>query len=100
MSWTVHRLQPVFRIIEFHRRIHILHVIALVAGNLPEIAPHVMWGKHHIVTATDTLFAHPVFHGLADQAALRMPEDQARAGDLLNGEEVELLAENAMIARL
>ncbi len=31
-------------------------------------------------------------------AALRMPEDQSRTGNLLNRKQVELLAENAMIA--
>src|SRR5882672_5496164 len=59
-----------------------------------------MRGKHHIVTATDTFFAHPVFHRLANQTALRMPEDQPRTGDLLNGKQVELLAKNAVIASL
>ena len=59
-----------------------------------------MRGKHHIVTATDTFFAHPVFHRLADQAALGMPEDEARTGDLLDGKQIELLAEDAMVASL
>ncbi len=51
-----------------------------------------------IVTATDTFFAHPVFHDLADNAALGMPEDEARPGNVLDGEEVKLLAKEAMVA--
>jgi hypothetical protein len=51
-----------------------------------------------MVAAADTLVAHPVFHDFADHGALGMPEDEAGAGDLLNAEEVELLAEEAMIA--
>src|SRR6202012_4553871 len=43
---------------------------------------------------------HPVLHRLADEATLGVPEDEARARDLLDGEEVELLAEDAVIARL
>ena len=56
--------------------------------------------KTMLVAAADAFLAHPVFHGLADEAALGMPEDEAGAGDLLDGEEVELLAEDAVVARL
>ena len=56
--------------------------------------------KTMLVAAADALVAHPVFHGLADEAALGMPEDEAGAGDFLDGEEVELLAEDAVVARL
>src|ERR1035437_1929746 len=59
-----------------------------------------MRSEDHIVTATDTFFAHPVFHQLSDDAALGMPEDKAGTGDVLNGEEVELFAQHAMVAAL
>ncbi len=75
-------------------------VEALVAGDLPQLAAHDVRREDHIVAAADAFVAHPVFHRLADQAALGMPEDQARARDLLDGEQVELLAQHAMIARL
>ena len=54
--------------------------------------------KTMLIAAADALVAHPVFHDLADDAALGMPEDEAGAGDLLDAEEVELLAEDAMVA--
>ena len=44
--------------------------------------------------------AHPVFEHLADDAALGMEEDQARAGELLNAEQIEFLAELAVVALL
>ena len=69
-------------------------------ADLPQLAPHDVRRKHHIVTAPDTFFAHPVFHRLANQPALGMPEDQPRARDLLDREQVELLAQHAMVARL
>ena len=41
-----------------------------------------------LVTAAQALVAHPVLHDFADHGAAGMPEDQARAGELLNAEEV------------
>src|SRR6266851_75861 len=72
----------------------------LVPRDLPKIPPHDVRRINHLVTATDTFFAHPIFHGLTDQPALRMPEDQPRARDLLNRKQVELLAQHTMVARL
>ncbi len=51
-----------------------------------------------LVAAAETLVAHPVFHHFADDAALGVPEDKARAGEVLNAEEIELLAQHAMVA--
>ena len=97
---AVHRLEPVLRVVELHGRVHVLRVVALVAGDLPELAAHDVRREDHLVAAADALVAHPVLHRLADEAALGVPEDEARAGDLLDGEEVELLAEDAVVARL
>ena len=68
--------------------------------DLPQFPAHDVWRKHQTVTATDTFFAHPVFHRLADQPALGMPEDQPRARDLLYRKQVQLFAQHAMVARL
>ena len=57
-----------------------------------------MGREDHGIAALDALFAHPVFHDLANDGALGMPEDEAGTGELLNAEEVELLAEEAMVA--
>src|SRR4029077_5599140 len=53
-----------------------------------------------IVAALHERVAEPVFHFAANDAALRMPEDEAGAGVFLDAEEIELLAEAAMVAAL
>jgi hypothetical protein len=53
-----------------------------------------------IVAALEEFFPEPVFNNFADQAALGMPENEARAGFFLNAEELEFDAEFAMIAAL
>jgi hypothetical protein len=55
-------------------------------------------GVDQQIAAAEALVAHPVFHDFADHGALGMPEDEAGAGELLNAEEVELLAEQAVVA--
>ena len=52
------------------------------------------------VAALQVLVAHPVFQLLADDAALGMEEDQPRPGQFLDAEQVQLLAELAMVALL
>jgi hypothetical protein len=71
-----------------------------MAGDLPELTAHDVRREDHLVAAAEALVTHPVLHGLADEAALGVPEDEARAGDLLYGEEVELLAEDAVVSGL
>ena len=97
---TVHRLHAIFRVVQFHGGEHVLRVVAFVAGGLPQIDARDVRGVDQRVAALQVLVAHPVFHLFADEAALGMPEDQARAGELLDGEQVELLAEHAMVALL
>ena len=69
-----------------------------MAADLPEFAAHDVRRVDELVAAAEALVAHPVFHDLADDGALGMPEDEAGAGELLNAEEVELLAQDAMVA--
>ena len=57
-----------------------------------------MRGVDQLVAAPQALVAHPLFHDLAHHGAFGVPEDESGAGNFLNGEEVELLAQNAMIA--
>ena len=97
---TVHGLHAVFRVVQFHGGEHVLRVVAVVAGGLPEVGAGDVRGEDERVAAAEILVAHPVFHLFADEAALGMPEDEAGAGELLNGEQVELLAEQAMVALL
>ena len=100
VAGAVHRLEAVLGVVQLHGRVHVLRVVALMAGDLPELAAHDVRREDHMVAAAETLLAHPVFHRLADEPALGVPEDEASAGDLLNAEEVKLLAEDAMVAGL
>src|SRR5271169_4248026 len=52
------------------------------------------------VAALYVLLAHPVFHLLADDPALGMPENQSRPRQFLNREQIKLLPDHAMIALL
>ena len=100
VAGAVHRLEAVLGVVQLHRRIHVVGVVALVAADLPELATHDVRRVDEQVAAADALVAHPVFHGLADEAALGVPEDEAGAGDFLNAKEVELFAEDAVVAGL
>ena len=100
VAGAIHGLEAIFRVVEFHGRVHVFGVDILVAGDLPERAAHDVRRENHVIATANTLFAHPVLHGLADEAAFGVPEDEACACDLLDGEEVELLAEDAVVAGL
>ena len=82
------------------RREHVLRVKAGVAGGLPEIEARHVRRVDQRVAALQILVAHPVLELLADDAALGMEEDQPGPGQFLNAEEVELLAELAVVALL
>ena len=84
VAGAVHWLQPVFRVVKLHGRVHIFAVEAFMPAGLPELPPHDVRGIDHSVPATNTLVTHPVFHRLADEAALWVPEYKARSGDLLD----------------
>ena len=97
---AVHGLEAILRVIELHGRVHVFGVDLFMAGDLPELAAHDVRREDHVIAAANALFAHPVFHDLADEAALGVPEDEAGAGDFLDAEQIELLAEHAVVARL
>ena len=100
VAGAVHGLQLVGDVFVFHGGEHVLAVVVEVAGGLPQVLPQHVRGIDQIVTAPQQLLAQPVFHQVTNDAALGMPEDQPRAGFFLNAEEVEFLAELAMVAAL
>ncbi len=71
-----------------------------VAGGLPQVEARHVRRVDQRIAALQVLVAHPVFELLADDAALGMEEDQARAGQFLNAEQVEFLAQLAVVALL
>ncbi len=97
---AVHGLEAVVGVVELHRGKHVLLVEALVPGDLPQVHAHHVRRIDERIPATQVLVAHPVLHRLADDAALGMPENQPRPGQFLDGEQVELLAQYAVVALL
>ena len=76
---AVHGLELVFGVVQLHAREHVLRVETGVAGGLPEIDARHVRRVDQRVAALQVLVAHPVFELLADDAALGVEEDQARA---------------------
>ena len=97
---AVHGLELVIGLFHFDRAEHVLAIEIRVAAGLPQVEPHDVRRVDEIVAAAGQLGAQPVFHDPADDAALGMPENQARAGFVLNAEKIELRAELAMVAAL
>ena len=50
------------------------------------------------IAAAQALVFHPVFHHLAHHGALGVPEDEAGSGEFLDAEQVELLAQQTVVA--
>jgi len=98
VAGAVHGLEAVLGVVELHGGVHVAGIEALMTGDLPQFAAHDVGSVDEGVAAGDALVFHPVFHELADHGSAGMPEDEAGAGDFLNAEEVELLAEEAMVA--
>ncbi len=71
-----------------------------MAGGEKQLATRHVRRTDERVAAAQVLFPHPILHLFADDAALRMPEDQARSGEFLNRKQIELFAEHAMVALL
>ena len=79
VAGAIHGLEAIFGVVELHGVEHVLRVVALVARGVEQLAARHVRRADQRVAAAQVLFAHPVFHLFADDAALRMPEDQARA---------------------
>ena len=100
VAGAVHGLHAIFRVVELHGSEHVLRVIAFMAAGLPQVHSEGVRRVDERIAAFEVLIAHPVFHLFADDAALGMPEDQSRSGQLLDAEQVKLLAQHAMVALL
>jgi hypothetical protein len=97
---AVHGLHAIIRIVQFHWGVHVLRVEAFMAADLPQVHTRYMRGVDQGIATFDALIAHPLFHDLADHGALGMPEDQTGARYFLDGKQIELLAQQAVVAPL
>ena len=97
---AVHGFELVIGFFHFHGAEHAVLVKSGVAAGFPQVEAHDVRRKHQVVAALEQLLAQPVFHNFSNQAALGVPENEARAGFLLDAEEVQFDAELAVIAAL
>src|SRR5216683_1216652 len=95
---AIHGLELVIGLFDLYRAEHAVFVIIRVAAGFPEVEAHDVRGVNKVVAALQQLFTQPIFDNFSNQAALGMPENQPRAGFLLNAEKVKFSAELAMIA--
>src|SRR5580704_4468965 len=86
---AIHRLELVVGFFDFHWTKHVVFVKAGVAAGVPELAAHDVRRVDDVVSALEEFGAQPVFDDRADQAALRVPENQAGSGLILNAEKIE-----------
>src|SRR5579885_28716 len=97
---AVHRLDAELHVFELHRREHRVAVRLVVAARDPEVALGDVRRVNKSVAALVQLLVEVVLHRLADDRALRVPEDEASAVLLLNREEVEFFAQATVVAPL
>jgi hypothetical protein len=97
---AVHRLEHVVGLLDLDLAEHVLPVKTGVAGDVPEVLVRDVRRVDHLIAALEGLGAQPVLHDEPHAPALRVPEDEARAGELLDGEQAERGAQLAMIAFL
>ena len=100
MEGAVHGFQVVVLPIHFHGGVHVLLIEAQVSAGFPQVGSSDVRGIDEVVAALAMLVAPEVFCDAADQRALWMPYDEAWAGLVMDGEEVELLAQDSMVAFL
>jgi len=97
---AVHRLEAKLGLLGRHRREHRVGEILFVPAGPPQVAPGDVRRVDQAVAALQQLLTEVVLHLLADDTALRVPEDQALAVLLVNREEIELTAKPAVVASL
>ena len=100
MERAVHRLQLVLHALDVDGRVHVGLVVLGVPAGLPQLDVRDVRRVDEVVAALEVLVAPVVLDLLADEPALRVPEDEPGARLVLRGKEVELAAEAAVVAAL
>ena len=95
---AVHRLNAVLVLVDLHARVHAVRVEAQVAAGLPQVGAGDVRREDEVVAALQVLLPPELLDQIADERALWVPEDEAPAELLGDGEEVELAPEAAVIA--
>jgi len=71
-----------------------------MAARIPEIEARDVGGIDELVTVLEVLLAPELFHFVADEAALGVPEDQPRPDLIVDAVEIQFAAETAVITLL
>mmetsp|Transcript_242 Transcript_242/g.520 ORF Transcript_242/g.520 Transcript_242/m.520 type:complete len:650 (-) Transcript_242:126-2075(-) len=95
---AVHRLDLVLRPLHLHLVEHVVFVELVVARRLPQVDRRHVRRVEQLVPAAHVRLLPVLLHQVAHRRALGVPEDQPSARRLLDGEEVELLAESAVVS--
>jgi hypothetical protein len=100
VAGAVHRLDPIVLLLPFHlhRREHHLRVGLEVPRSPEERLPRDVRRVDEIVPAAQQLVLEESPEHELDHRALRVPVDQSRPHILLDAEQVELLAEQPVVA--
>ncbi len=97
---AVHRPQVVVRLVDRERRVHVLLEEAEVARRLPEPGLADMRRIDQLVPVAQMLAAPEVLDGQSNAGAFRVPVHQARAGLLVHGVQVQVLADPTVVPLL
>src|SRR5687768_12224441 len=100
MERAVHRLEPIFLVLDARRGVHRIGVIALVAACNPELTFRDVRRENKTVASAFEFFLEQPLHLVTDNAAFWVPEDETLAVFVADRKEVELAAELAVIAFL
>jgi len=82
------------------REIHIFTVVGVMAGLFPQLTAQNLRALHKLIAALDMFAAQEIFKNRAEQHPLGQPEDHTGGHILMEREQIELLAELAVVAAL
>src|SRR4051794_34353874 len=100
MKGTVHRFDEIALAFQLHAAKQILAVVSEVARLLEQLLARHVGRVNRLVSTPPNLALDQIFQDLADDGALWVKERKARADQLVEREQVELLAQRAVIPLL
>ena len=98
MVRAVHRPQQEFVAIDVDRRVLAVGVIGIMPGGFVQFDAAEVGRDHRQVAALNLNFAQPAFQRVAQGRAFWQPERQTLAHHAVDDEEIEPLAQDAMVA--
>src|SRR5665213_487101 len=97
---AIHRFDEVALPVQLHPAEEILLVVREVSRGLEELLAREMRRVDQLVPPPDVLLSDDVLDLVAQERALRVPKDEPRPDQIVEREEIELLAEHAVVALL